>query len=199
MQKVQGPFVKISYTVSKKIIGLFLQDIALILYSYDSYLRFLIHKRNSQVEKGHPMIWRSTCISAQWGIWTKWGVRRYKFGPNEVSFGLKNAHVWANDCKFTFGSNLIASFEPIIKKRYNSDLLHSFISHFIIMFQDCIDNYTTTVVRFDLYWTYLYDISPFFNEALIILNGNPHTRCTSLLYLPKLILYFILPSNIKNI
>ena len=121
-------------------------------------------------------------------IWTKWSI------------------IWAKKCtrlgqwcKFTFGSNLIASFEPIIKKRYNSDLLRSFISHFIIMFQDCIDNYTTTVVRFDLYWTYLYDISPFFNEALIILNGNPPTRCTSLLYLPKLILYFILPSNIKNI
>jgi hypothetical protein len=53
MQKVQGPFVKISYTVSKKIIGLFLQDIALILYSYDSYLRFLIHKRNHNFERDH--------------------------------------------------------------------------------------------------------------------------------------------------
>lgn len=124
LKKVQGPFVKISYTVSKKIIGLFLQDLAIILYSYDSYTctRFLIHKRNSQVEEDHSMIGRSTSILAQWGIWAKWGIRRHKFGPNEVSFGLKKCHVWVNNCKFTFGSNLIASFEPIIKKEKRKEI-----------------------------------------------------------------------------
>ena len=78
-------------------------------------------------------------------IWAKWSI-----------IWAKNAYVWANDCKFTFGSNLIASFQPIIKKKYNSDLLSSFNrhSHFMIMFQDCIDNYTTTAIRFDLYWTF---------------------------------------------